>query len=159
MYEVVGRYNRNYEVVGFCVKDEQGNIHQHSKEHIIKLAKQGCISNIKVESINGKDYLIGIGKQISKLPVLDTKTNKPIEEQLESSSETIKAIGKIIEDGELTGLVVQSSDGEKTYRISKKKAWELANRHILSNVKAQISNGVKVITGDGYKISELPIMH
>lgn len=157
MYEVVGRYNRNYEVVGFCVKDEQENMHQHSKEHIIKLAKQGCISNMKVESLNGKDYLIGVGQRISELPILDARTNKPIGNQNDDASETLKAIGKIIEDGELKGLVVQSNDG-KTYRISKKKAWELAISHLLSNIKAQISNGVKVITGDGYTISELPII-
>lgn len=157
MYELTGTFILNCEIVGYAVKDENGETLNFSREHVIKLSKQGLFSNVKVSPYNGKDYIVGVGVRLSQLPFFDAKTNKLIDEQGGESGSTMKVIGRIVADGETTGYVVQDKDG-KQYKLSKKKAWELSMHHLISNTKIQLSNGVKVITGDGFSLSSLPVM-
>lgn len=157
MQKLVGRYIKNCDIAGFMVEDDEGNTNQFSKEHIIKMCKQGIVSNAKVTSYNGKDYLVGVGVQISKLPILNPQTNQPVDNQGENPGSTMRIVGRIVEDGETTGYVISEASG-KQYKVSKNKAWILSMNHLISNTKIQLVNGVKLITGDGFELSSLPVM-
>lgn len=147
-YIIIARYREGVNIVGYALKDQNGNTLKLSKGDTEKLALNKQIKNCTAQKSNGLVIMKGVGCQLKNITTY-TIGKKQEEEKGE-------IVAKITDGRNANSYIIAYKNGNKV-TLSREETIVMARNNKLSNAKAQVSNGELVLRGDkGSNLSQLP---
>ena len=126
MFKLTHRLYDKYRLIGFGIIDDEGNESKKAIKDVVELIKEKQVYDFRIEEDeNGKEYIIGDTIQIYSLPI-DTLPG------------TMKIKSRVIEDGKVTGYVLEKLSDSKEVKLKIDKVWELAFYGAVQDIKAYV---------------------
>lgn len=69
-FKIVGRITKGKNTIGYVLRDPQGMERKVKRSDVLKLAREGKLSNARAQAYNGKLLLRGVGFELAQLPVI-----------------------------------------------------------------------------------------
>lgn len=147
-YNIVEKIMSGIEVVGFIVENSESKERTPLKmSDVIKLARNNKFNNASAlfDVVSGS-YMISLDCSLKDLPVY-----------IKDKDVKLKITSRILNsDGECTGYKVTDSSG-KSYKLSSKKIWELAEQGRVENLEAKINNKSKILISNDKSLEKMYI--
>lgn len=161
-YTVIGKIRNGQEIDKYVVRGLDGSILSLSRDEVIIQGSRGVISNIRVQTCNGKAIIRGKGVDLTTLPEMNVN-NGNVKAKSVKKADKVAITKRIMLNGKLVGYEIRGQNGI-TKNVLRKNIISLITNGKVENAELTRWTNPKtnrteiIIRGVGCDIGSLPIL-